>query len=87
MKKLILGLTTCGVLSFAAVITQAQVQEHKHEQPEAPAKKDPAAAKTDSAKCCESMEKIGEMKQGAPMKGDMKAKMDSMKAKIGRAHV
>jgi len=62
--------------------TPAVAQERQHDQHQAP--KEAASAKPATTKCCEGMDKMGEMKHGMPMKGemtgDMKAKMDSMKA-------
>lgn len=83
MKKLMIGLAMFAVVIMAAMLVQAQVQEHKHEQQDLSDKKAPTSTKTESMKCCESMDKMGEMKAGMPMKsemtGEMKAKMDLMK--------
>ena len=83
MKKLMIGLAMFAVVNMAAMPVQAQVQEHKHEQRDLSDKKAPASTKTESMKCCESINKIGEMKAGMAMKsemtGEMKAKMDSLK--------
>lgn len=77
MKKLLIalliGLPWSGVFA----------QDHKHEEPKAeknaPAKTAAEPAKTGAMKCCEGMDKMGEMKAGMPMKMEMK---DAMKAKM-----
>ena len=74
------------VLIFVWMSAGAIAQEHKHEEhkeeQKAPTKKAAEPVKSDSMKCCEGMEKMGDMKSGMPMKGDMKAKMDTMKEKM-----
>ena len=45
-----------------------------------PVQKKTDAVKAEGMKCCEGMEKMGEMKAGMPMKSEMKAKMETMKA-------
>jgi hypothetical protein len=57
--------------------TAAIAQEHKHEEQKSEVKA--PGAKAESKKCCEGMDKTGEMKHDMPMKGDMKAKMEKMK--------
>lgn len=85
MKRLI-GLTVvCGTLVVGPAI--AQVKEgHNHEQQAIektpPEKNTKAPAKTEPMKCCEGMEKMGDIKEGGPTKADMKAKMEKMKAEM-----
>ena len=83
MKKVF---TAVGILVFL-VYVPVFGQEHQHDQRQAqnnaPAQKDADSSGTGSMKCCEGMDKMGEMKQGMPMKGDMKAKMKRWK-KNGR---
>ena len=75
MKKLII----IALLSVAWVSTGALAQEHEHEtgKPEeaAGAKKAAEPAKSEKMKCCEGMEKMGEMKAGMPMKKSMTPEM------------
>jgi len=71
MRKLFIG----TVLILAASDNGIFAQETKEEKP-APAKKAEAPAKADAMKCCEGMEKMGEMK------GEVKAKMEKMKEKM-----
>lgn len=69
------------LMSVTWVTGGGLAQESKEEKP-APAKKAEAPAKADAMKCCEGMEKMGEMKSGMPMKAEMKAKMiEMMKSK------
>jgi hypothetical protein len=78
MKNLFAMLMLFGTL----VAGSATAQEHKHEEHKeevkAPGPSD--AAKPDSKKCCEGMEKAGEAKEGTPTKGDVKTKQEKMKA-------
>ncbi len=84
MKKLFAVMIVSGALAGA----EASAQEHKHaeqkEESKMPVQKKTDAVKAEGMKCCEGMEKMGEMKAGMPMKsemkGDMKAKMETMKA-------
>lgn len=66
MKTLIVG----TLLSLAISSGGSFAQEPKKEDKLAPEKK------ADAMKCCEGMEKIGEMK------GEMRAKMEKMKEKM-----
>lgn len=79
MKHLLAVMILSGALAGA----QALAQEHKHEEQKeeskAPAGKATDALKSDSMKCCEGMEKMDGMKEGMPMKTEMKAKMEKMK--------
>jgi len=76
---------TINVRGFAllALFTYAPVvaQERQHDQHQA--QKEAAAAIPATTKCCESMDKMGEMKGVMPMKGEMtgemKSKMEKMK--------
>lgn len=81
MKKLLIVSAVCAVLGGPAKFAEINAQEHKHEelqaQKESPETKNAPAAKAQGMPCCE-MEKMGEMKEGMPMKGDMKAKMEKM---------
>ena len=86
MKKLYIAI----VLSFVWMSIGAVAQEHKHdehkEEKPAPVNKAAEPAKSDLMKCCEGMEKMGEIKAGMPIKDDvtkeMKAKMmEKMKMK------
>lgn len=80
-------LTFGGVLTGMAMFNLARGQEHNHEAPRVQKEfsdtKDGAAPQAQGMKCCEGMEKMGDMKAGMPMKGemtgDMKAKMEKMK--------
>jgi hypothetical protein len=86
MKKLFAAMMVSAALVGAA----AGAQEHKHaeqqEESKTPVQKKTEAVKAEGMKCCEGMEKMGEMKVGMPMKsemasettGDMKAKMEKM---------
>jgi len=69
-------------VSLALLATGANAQEQKVEKV-GPAKEAAAPAKADGMKCCEGMEKMGEMKAGmstkGEMPGDMKVKMEKMK--------
>jgi len=84
MKKLFAVMIVSGALAGA----EASAQEHKHveqkEESKMPVEKKTDAVNAEVMKCCEGMEKMGEMKAGMPMKsemkGDMKAKMETMKA-------
>ena len=86
MKKLFAVMILSGALAGA----EARAQEHKHaeqkEESKTPVQKETDPAQADAMKCCEGMEKMGEMKAGMPMKsemkGDMKAKMEKMKEKM-----
>ncbi|HEV8719691.1 MAG TPA: hypothetical protein VGW77_03520 [Candidatus Binatia bacterium] len=78
MKKLLVMLILAGVLAGADVIAQEHKQEEHKEESQAPAKKATEPSKPDALKCCEGMDKMGDMKQGTPMKGDMKTKMEKM---------
>ena len=77
MRKLFVGL----VISLVSLATTTFAQEQKEEKA-APAKEAAAPAKAEGMKCCEGMEKMGEMKAGMPMKGEMKTKMEAMKQKM-----
>ena len=79
MHKLLVMLILAGVLTGGDVIAQEHKQEEHKEESQAPAKKATEPSKPDAMKCCEGMEKMGDIKQGMPMKGDMKAKMEKMK--------
>ncbi len=80
MKKLFTVMFVSGALAGA----DASAQEHKHaeqkEESKLPVQKKTDAVKAEGMKCCEGMEKLGEMKAGMPMKSEMKAKMETMKA-------
>jgi hypothetical protein len=71
------------ILVVALAGPGAIAQEHKHDEQKgenkAPTQKGTDAEKADSKKCCEGMEKTGEIKEGTPTKGDMKAKTEKMK--------
>ena len=83
MKKLFAVMIVSGALAGA----EASAQDHKHaeqkEESKMPVEKKTDAVNAEVMKCCEGMEKMGEMKPGMPMKsemkGDMKAKMEKMK--------
>lgn len=79
MKKIV-----CAGMFALLIHSPVTGQEHQHDQTklekEAPAQKETVPAKTDGMKCCESMEKTGEMKDNMPKKTEMKAKMEKMKA-------
>lgn len=86
MKQSFLTLNLCSALLSLALVAAAQ--EHKHEEAKpqkdtAPNKNTPPA-KDSAMACCEMMQKMGEVKDGAPMKhempAEMKAKMEKMKA-------
>jgi len=62
------------VISLLGVITGVFAQEPKAEQV-VPANKAEGAAKDGGMKCCEGMEKMGEIKAGMPMNSDMKSEM------------
>jgi hypothetical protein len=83
MKKHRIVLTLCGALTGPAMLAEVIAQEHKHEEHKeektAPGKKATEPAKADAMKCCEGMEKMGDMKAGMPIKAEMKAKMEKMK--------
>jgi hypothetical protein len=88
MKKLFAVMIVSAALAGA----EARAQEHQHseqkEESKMPVQKKTDAVKAEGMKCCEGMEKMGEIKAGMPiksemkseMKGDMKAKMETMKA-------
>ena len=88
MKRKIAVLLLGEVLAGMAMFNLARGQEHNHEaarvQKEFSDTKDRATPQTQTMKCCEGMEKMGEMKSDMPMKGEMteemKAKMAKMKA-------
>ena len=71
------GLALLALFAYAPAVAQ----ERQHDQQQA--QKEAASAKPATTKCCEGMDKMGEMKAGMPMKGemksDMKAKMETMK--------
>jgi hypothetical protein len=83
MKKLFAVMIVSAALAGA----EARAQEHQHaeqkEESVTPVQKKTEPAKAEGMKCCEGMEKMGDMKAGMPMKsgmtGDMKAKMEKMK--------
>lgn len=87
MRRIIVALSLCAALSGSVMIAEIDAQEHKHE--EAKTQKDAAPSKSAPAPkespmpCCEMMQKMGEAKDGMPMKhemsGEMKAKMEAMK--------
>jgi hypothetical protein len=83
MKKLFAVMILSGALAGAEAIAQEHKHEEQKEERKAPVQKGTDAAKADSMRCCEGMDKMGEMKQGMPMKGDMKAKMEKMKGMEG----
>lgn len=66
MKELFTMLILSGTLAAG----QAVGQEHKHEEhkEELPAQKGNDAAKAESKKCCEGMEKTGETKESTQTK-------------------
>jgi len=66
-------LVVVGVLSCSPAFAQEHQHGDKKDEPQAPAKKDAAPAKVEAKKCCEGMDK-------SEMKGEMKAKMEKMKA-------
>jgi hypothetical protein len=74
------------ILSGALAGADAIAQEHKHEEhkeeSKAPAQKGTDAAKADSKKCCDAMEKKADSKEGTAKKDEMKAKMEKMKEKM-----
>ena len=70
MKRIVPVALMCGVLGLFHAT--AQGQEHKHEQKQE--QKEAPIKESMPMKCCEGMETNGEMK------GDMKAKMEKMKA-------
>lgn len=76
-------LSAVMILLEALAGVEAIAQEHKHEEQKEESKasvgKGTDAGKADSMKCCEGMEKMDEMKEGMPMKTEMKAKMEKMK--------
>lgn len=78
MKKLFIAM----IIGLVGVATEAIAQEQKVEKV-APAKEAAAPANGDGMKCCEGMEKMGEIKAGmstkGEMPGDMKVKMEKMK--------
>lgn len=78
MKYLFVMVILSGALAGPGSTARSVAQEHKHEErkeeSKTPATKTTEASKGDGMKCCEGMEKMGEMK------GDMKAKMEKMKA-------
>lgn len=87
MKKYLIVLTLWGALTGSVMVAAVKAQEQKHEEHQAgktvPNKNAAEPVKADGMKCCEGMEKIGEMKAGLPMKGEMKAKMmEKMKEKM-----
>lgn len=87
MKKHLSVLTLCGALTGSVMLAEVKAQEQKHEEHQAGKtvtnKNAAEPVKAEGMKCCEGMEKMGEMKAGMPMKsemkGDMKAKMEKMK--------
>ncbi|MGZ8427535.1 MAG: hypothetical protein ACXWYD_21525 [Candidatus Binatia bacterium] len=88
MKKHLSVLTLCGALTGSVMLAEVKAQEQKHEEHQAGKtvsnKNAAEPVKAEAMKCCEGMEKMGDMKAGMPMKsemkGDMKAKMETMKA-------
>ena len=80
MKKLFAVMIVSGALAGA----EASAQEHKHaeqkEESKMPVEKKTDAVNAKVMKCCEGMDKMGEMKASMPMKSEMKAKMKTMKA-------
>ena len=79
MKKVFIGFGMLAFLAYVPVFGQDHQHDQQQAQKETPAQKKPGLTTSDSMKCCEGMEKMGEMKEGMPMKGDMKAKMEKMK--------
>jgi hypothetical protein len=77
MKRHLLLLTLCGTLTGPAMLGDLIAQERKHEEQKeektASDKNATEPVKAESMKCCEGMDKMGEMKS------DMKAKMAKMK--------
>jgi malate synthase len=87
MKKHLIVLNLCGALTGSVMLAEVKAQEQKHEEHQAGKtvsnKNAAEPAKADGMKCCEGMEKMGEMKAGMPMKSEMKAKMmEKMKEKM-----
>lgn len=86
MKKNFVVLALSGVMTVSGLVGGANAQQHKHE--EAVDEKTPTdkstktPAKTEPMKCCEGMEKMGDIKGGGPTKAEMKAKMEKMKAEM-----
>ncbi len=82
MKKLFAVMIASGALAGA----EASAQEHKHaeqkEESKMPVQKKTDAVRAEGMKCCEGMEKTGEMKAGMPMKSEMKADMKAKMEKI-----
>ena len=82
MKNLFAVMILSGALAGAEVVAQEhQHAEHK-EKSVAPAQEGSDAVKGNSMKCCESMEKMGEMKHGMPMKGEMTGEINAKMAKM-----
>jgi hypothetical protein len=83
MTIIVRNLILLALLAHMPAFAQEGQHDQHQAQQETPVHKDSAPSKTGSTKCCEGMEKKGEMKAGMPMKsemtGEMKAKMDSMK--------
>jgi len=71
------GLALLALFAYAPAVAQ----ERQHDQQQA--QKEAASAKPATTKCCEGMDKMGEMTGVMPMKGemtgDMKSKMEMMK--------
>ena len=64
MKKHLIVLTLCGVLTGSVMLAEVKAQEQKHEEHQAGKtvsnKNAAEPAKTDGMKCCEGMEKMGD---------------------------
>lgn len=80
MTIIIRGLALLALFAYAPAVAQ----ERQHDQHQA--QKEAASAKPATTKCCDGMDKMGEMTGSMPMKherqGDMKAKMEKMKEKM-----
>ncbi len=79
MKTWFAAMILSGTLAGAGAIAQEHKHEEHKEESKAPVQKGTDAAKADSKKCCEEMEKKAESKDEKPMNAEMKAKMEKMK--------
>ena len=84
MKELFAGIILVVALAGSQAIAQEHKQEEQKGESQTTAQKRADAAKPDSKKCCEGMEKTDDIKEGAPTKSNMKAKMEKMKKMKGK---
>lgn len=68
--------------TLAQVKTEGHNHEHQATEKTPVEKSTKAPAKSEPMKCCEGMEKMGDIKDGGPKQSEMKEKMAKMKAEM-----